>query len=518
MKNLSVRNVFLALLFVVIIVSLLLAGCQNDHDPQSTPTHKHTFSDIWESDATYHWHAATCEHSSETSDKAKHVFDANGKCSVCQYQKKDEKPTPTTYTVTFVADGNTVKIVTYNEGATKVDEPNVPSKKGYTGKWELYELNDSNLTVNAVYTVIEYTITYNNVQDAGNDNPQVYTVEYPGTIVLSSAIKYDYLFVGWFGDEQCNESSRVTEIDPSEAQNIVLWAKWERAPIYVLSDDSTTFTFGQYPQRKVSNEDLITALTNKVGGNPDNNNAWHSYSYYLEGVAKDYAWYTDVMFNGSKYRGVYFSQYRPRSSDGQVSGKTQQESNKFQLNTVYWYLYEPITWNILNNSNGTALIVASKILDSQEWNHIAPPFNSFVGPIEQTYENSSIRSFLNDTFYNTAFDSASQQLIQITAVANGENSTKGSGNPNICADTKDRVFLLSYQEINTYLQNENARKLKVSAYAASQGASSSSGYWWLRSVTSIGNICSYNHTGTFQQYLMSYTSAGIVPPLNIKLQ
>lgn len=515
----KIKRILLVLAIALLALTLVtFVAC--DRDKPDTGDHTHTFSQEWKADETYHWHAATCEHTNEMGDKAEHTFGSDGKCTVCKYQKKEETPEPVTYTITFVADGNTVKTVTYNEGATSVEEPNVPSKKGYIGKWDTYELNDSNFTVNAVYTAIEYTITYNNVQDASNDNPQVYTVEYPDTIVLSPATKYGYKFIGWYGDEQCNESSKVTEIDPSKAQNVVLWAKWEQEPLYVLSDDKQTLTFGQYPQSKVSDENLIAALTEKVGGNPDNNNNWKSYGYYSDGVSKDYAWYTDVIFNGKKYRGVYFSQYRPNSSDGSVTGtKTSQESNKFQLNTVCWYLYEPITWNILNNSNGTTLIVADKILDSQEWHHIAPPFNQYKG-FEQTYENSYVRSFLNDAFYNTAFDSASQQLIQVTTVANGEDSTKSSGNPNICADTKDRVFLLSYQEANAYIQDQTARKRKVTAYAVSQGADrgiQSFGYWWMRSVTSIGKVCSYCDTGTFQQYNMSYTSAGIVPALNIKL-
>ncbi len=35
--------------------------------------HQHTFSAEWTSDDTYHWHAATCEHTEETLDKAEHT-------------------------------------------------------------------------------------------------------------------------------------------------------------------------------------------------------------------------------------------------------------------------------------------------------------------------------------------------------------------------------------------------------------------------------------------------------------
>ena len=48
--------------------------------------HVHTFSGDWSADDDAHWHAATCEHGIEVSDKAAHV-DANedGECDVCAY-------------------------------------------------------------------------------------------------------------------------------------------------------------------------------------------------------------------------------------------------------------------------------------------------------------------------------------------------------------------------------------------------------------------------------------------------
>lgn len=70
-------------------------------------------------------------------------------------EEETTEPDPVTYTVTFVADGVTVETVTYEAGATSIEEPTVPVKDGYTGVWESYTLNDTNITVNAVYTAIE---------------------------------------------------------------------------------------------------------------------------------------------------------------------------------------------------------------------------------------------------------------------------------------------------------------------------------------------------------------------------
>lgn len=76
---------------------------------------------------------------------------------------EEETTEPVTYTVTFVADGVTVADVTYEAGETSIEEPAVPAKDGYTGAWEPYTLNDTNITVNAVYTAIAPTV--NNLLD-----------------------------------------------------------------------------------------------------------------------------------------------------------------------------------------------------------------------------------------------------------------------------------------------------------------------------------------------------------------
>lgn len=46
--------------------------------------HTHTFSEEWSHDETYHWHAATCEHTDEVSEKAAHIMQ-DGACTVCTY-------------------------------------------------------------------------------------------------------------------------------------------------------------------------------------------------------------------------------------------------------------------------------------------------------------------------------------------------------------------------------------------------------------------------------------------------
>ena len=69
------------------------------------------------------------------------------------------------YTVTFTADGATVKTMTVEDGYVLKDSdyPAVPTKTGYTGEWVKYtSAVHSNVTVSATYTkdVVTYTVTF----------------------------------------------------------------------------------------------------------------------------------------------------------------------------------------------------------------------------------------------------------------------------------------------------------------------------------------------------------------------
>ena len=69
------------------------------------------------------------------------------------------------YTVTFTADGTTVKTMTVEDGYTLKDSdyPAVPTKSGYTGDWVKYtSAVHSNVTVQAKYTAVvaKYTVTF----------------------------------------------------------------------------------------------------------------------------------------------------------------------------------------------------------------------------------------------------------------------------------------------------------------------------------------------------------------------
>ncbi len=96
------RKKLLTCLMVLVLAlsSFAVIACDDKKEPSkpNTPAHTHTYSDEWSNDETHHWHAATCEHTSEIKDKAEHTI-IEGECTVCDYvvvSPDDGEDTPTT--------------------------------------------------------------------------------------------------------------------------------------------------------------------------------------------------------------------------------------------------------------------------------------------------------------------------------------------------------------------------------------------------------------------------------------
>lgn len=99
---------------------------------------------------------------------------------------------------------------------------------------------------------------------------------------------------------------------------------------------------------------------------------------------------------------------------------------------------EPVEWEVLEESDGRMLLISRYVLD-------AMPYNTEKTDV--TWEKSSIRQWLNDDFYNNAFDADEQKGIVKVKLSNPNNAcwgTKGG------KDTEDHVFLLSAEELRKY--------------------------------------------------------------------
>jgi hypothetical protein len=292
----------------------------------------------------------------------------------------------------------------------------------------------------------------------------------------------------------------------------------------------TTY-FGMYPQSRVTDEGLVATLNTAAGTfpNSEHDQAWTGYGYYLNGSVQSLMWYIDITNAGDEYRGVYFTHYRPYFTFfSPLENLTYQDDNGYPLpaaSSAYWFKYEPIAWRVLEVQSEKAFLMADIIIDAYDYYYSANDRSNGEETIyANNYEYSHIRSWLNDTFYNTAFNMDEMARIQITDVDNSASSTTSTPNIYACANTSDKVFLLSQLETTSTpygFTSDASRQLSPTSYALSQGILNQSGnsYWWLRSPhnNSAGYARHITTNGVYTQQRVECISSGVVPALWISL-
>ena len=171
---------------------------------------------------------------------------------------------------------------------------------------------------------------------------------------------------------------------------------------------------------------------------------------------------------------------------------------------------EPIQWQVAQVQNGRAMLVSRYVLDSRAYHSV---------DTDITWDQSTIRKWLNGEFLSSAFTEDEQMLI-------AETTNSGGGHPDFTTyagpSTTDRIFLLSYAEVLQYFPTEAARQCAPTQYAVIRGVDVSDGcsWWWLRSpgryqyfalgVRSNGELFNSGDK-------ISYTDGGIRPVMWVVL-
>lgn len=132
---------------------------------------------------------------------------------------------------------------------------------------------------------------------------------------------------------------------------------------------------------------------------------------------------------------------------------------------------EPIIWIVLEEKDGKLLLISTYILDYQD-------FNDTTIARGISWENCSLREWLNNDFYNSAFSETEKQMILTTEVQdyNSDNVP--------CGTTADKVFLLNKDQAFSYFSNDEDRATRSTAYARSQKSYVTNSYWLINSYDS----------------------------------
>ena len=174
---------------------------------------------------------------------------------------------------------------------------------------------------------------------------------------------------------------------------------------------------------------------------------------------------------------------------------------------------DPIKWRVLKTENGRALLISDMLLDCVKYNS-----NCSV-----TWEDSSIRRWLNSDFMNKAFSQSEQEIICDVTISNPSNSKFDTYGGN---STTDSVFLLSEEEARNYFDSDEDRKCVATSYARSRGSAineketdfsgRNTSWWWLRTPGEKTNYAAHVR-GSGEVYpsgsIVSYAKGSVRPAM-----
>lgn len=169
---------------------------------------------------------------------------------------------------------------------------------------------------------------------------------------------------------------------------------------------------------------------------------------------------------------------------------------------------EDIQWLVLRQEGDEMLVISVLGLD-------ALPYAR--GKETSDWEHSSIRDWLNTTFYQTAFTAEERESIVKKEIVQDENASYPNtrqGNP-----TTDYVFLLSSREYEDYMKTSNNIDPELcygtpSLYAVKKGAALYNDrycWWWLRTSSKSNEIaCTVTPYGVFDPNSSSIRSTSVM--------
>ena len=547
----------------VAICAIGMIGCA-----QPEPPHVHTFSEAWTTDATSHWHAATCEHTTEVSGKADHQFPETWKlvtaateeaagleerfCEVCNYRAT--QVIPQLNHIHDIAKVWSTDSTKHWHAASCGKEEHNEDVTEHIWNHDDYQYDSESGKEIRTCTVCLYVDdkAHNHTEDSGTVttaptcgtkgvktfkcsvcDAELRTEEIPATGLhtedsgtVTTAATCVTKGVKTFKCSVCKAVMRTEEIPELYS-----------TPVTEEVNGTTYVYFGVWPQSVLPATSTVTVdetVSVTMGAN----------TYYLGSDGNYYAKCKErACCTGFKYH------------DGTQVG--------IYGKTTRYFKVEPIKWRVLtDNYSGKKLLLAENVLTANVpyYDYNSNSNTRTVGSDTNIYPNnykySQIRAYLNglDYYYDisstkttkktyytdkgflqTAFTQDAQGLIAETVVDNREETTGYSEDTYAvkyaCENTTDKIFLLSASEVinsdygfagHNSWGKEDARNRVPTDYAKANNAYMGpyGGTWWLRSPYYDYSRSDYaravSNGGSADDYnSVDVTDDGVVPALSI---
>lgn len=218
--------------------------------------------------------------------------------------------------------------------------------------------------------------------------------------------KNGYLSFG--GGIQEDPTEGTEEIDPGEIETLSNDSHVDLTKPYIFLEKKSKakfLLFGSYPQHHVTDTDVTEYFEKFDKPDFDEDNGWNV--LYKDRYGYAYTWYRDETVNGKRYRGIYFMDYREVYSvqDSDID-PSEQRAYKYLPRRVHCFAYSPIVWQIAEMSSDMAVLVSALAIDSMEYNN---------HDMTSDWNVSTLHSWLNSVFYNTAFTEEEKQYLRLYA-------------------------------------------------------------------------------------------------------
>ena len=145
---------------------------------------------------------------------------------------------------------------------------------------------------------------------------------------------------------------------------------------------------------------------------------------------------------------------------------------------------EDIEWYVIAKDKGRILLLSCYALEANK------PYNDSYTAV--TWESSSIRKWLNGSFYDESFTAEEKDFILSSSIENEDNSYYGTEGG---ANTNDNVFLISVDELYRYAYPDYFY-CEATQYAQSNGAEifeTGNSPWFLRTIGGTSVQASFCH-------------------------
>ena len=209
-------------------------------------------------------------------------------------------------------------------------------------------------------------------------------------------------------------------------------------------------------------------------------------------VGKGSSSYNSGGYNG----GSQYSNYMPQFKTVRF-GSFEQDNNLYNGQ-------EPIEWYVIYSDSQKALLISRFALINKQFN---------ANWTNVTWEDSTIRIWLNNDFYYSAFTYNEMNSIRTNGM--GYNSWYGRYGE---ITTADNVFLLSLDEVTRYMVSAANCLVTPTPYAKAKGIQTINGYnwWWLRTMGDSNKVAQFvfenGNTSSIGRDVSSYVG-GVRPAI-----